>query len=237
MKLTLKSLFFVGLLIFWHPGVTLSGSEASGRQLQLVTDFSYSAGLGDTPETARALALYGAKHKAVVISAEQLADKGLLKDYEDRQMEVFCLVADGLQYSMIDQSFAEKSRTYMVKIKSSLSLADFIKAEIRDAAFEKEEMHFSWQEEMEPVVSPIIAPAQELSRAYRYIRKKHWRMAIIYQDHLEKKYPCWDALFLAKAMAYLGMNQTDRAITALSSSCYLGDQEACLKLNELDPSD
>lgn len=237
MKLTLISLFLVGLLVFWHPRVSLSGSEASGRQVQLVTDFSYSAGLGDTPETARALALYGAKHKAVVISAEHLADKGLLKDYEDRQMEVFCLVGDELQYSMIDRSLAEKSRTYTVKIKSSLSLEDFVKAEIRDAAFEKEEMHFSWQEEMEPAVSPIIAPAQELSRAYRYIRKKHWRRAIIYQDHLEKKYPYWGALFLAKAMAFLGMNATDRAITALSSSCSLGDQEACLKLNELDPSD
>jgi hypothetical protein len=98
-------------------------------------------------------------------------------------------------------------------------------------------MHFSLQEEMEPVVSSTIAPARELSRAYRYIRKHHWRMAIIYLDHLEKKYPHWGTLFLAKAMAYLGMHETDRAISALSSACYLGDQEACLKINELDPSD
>jgi hypothetical protein len=75
---------------------------------------------------------------------------------------------------------------------------------------------------------PTIAPARELSRAYRYIRKHHWRMAIIYLDHLEKKYPHWGTLFLAKAMAYLGMHETDRAISALSSACYLGDQEACL---------
>ena len=235
--MTVTSLSLVVLLGFWYPGVSLSGSETSGRQVQLVTDFSYAAGLGDTPEAARALSLYGAKYKAVTISAGQLADKGLLKDYEDRQMEVFCLVADELQYSMIDQSFADKSRTYTVKIKSSPSLTDFVQAEIRDAVFEKEEMHFSWREEMEPAVSPSIVPAQELSRAYRTIRKKHWRMAIIYLDHLEKKYPHWGALFLAKGMAYLGMNETDRAITALSSACYLGDQEACLKLNELDPSD
>jgi len=212
-------------------------ADSSVKETQAITSYSYHAGPGDSPTTARALSLYGAKYKSVLLSADQLAGRGLLKDYGDRQMEIFCLVVDKMQYSMLDDSFSEKDRIAVTKIKSGVSLNDFVRAEIQNAEYEKEEANFSLQEEMEPVVSPIIAPAQELSRAYRYIRRHHWRMAIIYLDHLEKRYPHWGALFLAKALAYLGMHESERAISALSSACYLGDQGACLKLNEMDPPD
>jgi hypothetical protein len=225
------------VLVNLHPGTSSAQENSSARERQTVTAFSYHAGPDDSRQTARALALYGAKYKAVLLSADRLAGRGLLKDYGNRRMEIFCLVADEMQSGIIHESFSEKNSIATVKIESSVSLNDFVRAEIRNTAFEKEEMHFSLQEEMEPVVSPTIAPARELSRAYRYIRKHHWRMAIIYLDHLEKKYPHWGTLFLAKAMAYLGMHETDRATSALSSACYLGDQEACLKINELDPSD
>jgi hypothetical protein len=239
MKLkTAAKLFFLAMvLVYSHPGASIGEADSSVQEMQTVTAFSYRAGPGDSQQTARALALYGATHKAVLLSADHLAGRGLLKDYGDRKKEIFCLVADELQYRIVDESFSEKNRITTIKIKSSASLKDFVRAEIRNAAFEKEEMNFSLQEEMEPVMSPTIAPAQELSRAYRYIRRHHWRMAIIYLDHLERKYPHWGTLFLAKAMAYLGMHETDRAASALTSACYLGNQEACLKLNELDPSD
>lgn len=239
MKLkTATMLFFMAmLLVDFHSELSDADADSSANEMQPVTSFSYHAGPRDPRQTARALALYGAKYKFVLLSADHLAGRGLLKDYGDRQMEIFCLVADELQYSMLDESFSEKDRIAVTKIKSSVSLNDFVRAEIRNAAFEKEEISFSLQEEMEPVVSPTIAPALELSRAYRYIRRHHWRMAIIYLDHLEKKYPHWGALFLTKAMAYLGMHETERAISALSSACYLGDQEACQKINGLDPSD
>ena len=239
MKLkTATMLFFMAMaLVAFHPEVSDADVNSSGDEMQAVTSFSYHAGPGDALQTARALALYGAKYQAVLLSADHLAGRGLLKAYGDRQLEIFCLVVDKLQYSMLDDSFSEKDRIAVAKIKSSVSLNDFVRAEIRNAEFEKEEADFTLQEEMEPVVSPAIAPAQELSRAYRYIRRHHWRMVIIYLDHLEKKYPHWGPLFLAKAVAYLGMHETERAISALSSACYLNDQEACLKLNELDPSD
>ena len=231
-------LFFLAMvLVNFHPAVSDADASSSAEEMQTVTAFSYHAGPGDSRQTAHALALYGAKYQSVLLAADQLAGRGLLKDYGDRQMEIFCLVVDKLQYSMLDDSFSEKDRIALTKIKSSVSLNDFVRAEIRNAEFEKEEANFTLQEEMEPVVPPAIAPAQELSRAYRYIRRHHWRMAIIYLDHLEKKYPHWGALFLAKALAYLGMHESERAISALSSACYLGDQGACLKLNEMDPPD
>jgi len=239
MKLkTATMLFFLAMVVVgFHPEVSAADADSSAEAMQTITAFSYHAGPGDSRQTARALALYGAKYQSVLSSADHLARRGLLKEYGDRQMEIFCLVVDKLQYSMLDDSFSEKDRIAVTKIQSSVSLNDFVRAEIRNAEFEKKEANFSLQEEMEPVVSPTIAPAQELSRAYRYIRRHHWRMAIIYLDHLEKKYPHWGALFLAKALAYLGMHESERAISALSSACYLGDQGACLKLNEMDPPD
>ncbi len=231
-------LFFLAMVLAnFHPTLSDADANSSVDEMQTVTAFSYHAGPGDSRQTASALALYGAKYQSVLLSADRLAGRGLLQNYGDRQMEIFCLVVDKLQYSMLDDSFSEKDRIAVAKIKSSVSLKDFVRAEIRNAEFEKEEANFTLQEEMEPVVSPTIAPAQELSRAYRYVRRHHWRMAIIYLDHLEKKYPHWGTLFTAKSIAYLGMHETERAISALSSACYLGDQEACLKLNELDPSD
>lgn len=241
LKMKLKTatiLFFLAMvLVYSHPEVSDAVASSSLEGMQTVTAFSYHAGPGDSRQIAHALALYGAKYQSVLLSADQLAGRGLLKDYGDRQMEIFCLVVDKMQYSMLDDSFSEKDRIAVTKIKSGVSLNDFVRAEIQNAEYEKEEANFSLQEEMEPVVSPIIAPAQELSRAYRYIRRHHWRMAIIYLDHLEKKYPHWGALFLAKALAYLGMHESERAISALSSACYLGDQGACLKLNEMDSPD
>jgi hypothetical protein len=237
LKTTAKLFFLAIMLVYSHPGVSIAEADSSVQEMQTVTAFSYQAGPGDSRQIARALALYGAKQKAVSLSADGLAGRGLLKDYGDRKMEIFCLAADELQYRIVDERFSEKNSIASIQIKSSASLNDFVRAEIRNAAFEKEEKNFSLQEEMEPAVTPTIAPAKELSRAYRYIRRHHWRMAIIYLDHLERKYPHWGTLFLAKAMAYLGMHETDRAISALTSACYLGDQEACLKLNELDPSD
>jgi hypothetical protein len=62
-------------------------------------------------------------------------------------------------------------------------------------------------------------------------------MAIIYMDHLETKYPHWGGLQLAKAKAYLGMHETEKALSTLKSACYLGKQEACLMINLLDPPD
>lgn len=212
-------------------------ADSTPHEMELVTVFLYHGAPDVSREIALAIALYGAKYKAVLLAADQLAEKGLLTDDDGKKMAVFCLVVDELPFILMDESFDETSRTCQVQIKSSISLADFVKAEIKNEALENDELHFSLKEEMEQIVPPRIAPALELSRAYRYIGKRQWRIAIIYLDHLEKKYPQWGALFYSKAMAYLGMHETEKAISALTSACYLGNQDACLKINALDPSD
>jgi hypothetical protein len=231
-------LLLAGCLVVLMPGLplgpALAGEGTGDRPMAIVTDCSYTAGLNETSETALALALYCATQKAVDLSADRLADAGLLMVDADRRMEIFCLVADAIQPELLEKSVDEKTLTYTVRIKSSLSLTDFVKAEIRNDTLEKEETNFSLKEELEPVVDPAIAPALELSRAYRYIRNRHWRMAIIYMDHLEKKYPRWGALYMAKAAAYLGLHEQQRAILALTSACDLGVKDACLKMHALD---
>ena len=234
---TVKILLLVIVLLHSHPQVSWSETDNDRQGMQTVTAFSYRAGPGDTRETARALALFGAQHKAVLRSAETLARGGLPIDYGDKQREIFCLAADELQFHVVDESFSEKNGTYTITINAAVALGDFVKAEIRNAALEKEEMRFSFQEEMEPVVPQAIDPAKDLSRAYRYIRKHHWRMAIIYLDHLETKYPYWGTLFHAKAMGFKGMHETERAIESLSLACDLGNQDACIELEAINQSD
>ncbi len=237
LQTTVRILLLVMVLLHSHPAVALSETDSDLQGMQTVTTFSYRAGPGDTREKTRALALFGAQHKAVLRSAETLASGGLPIDYGDKQREIFCLAADELQFHVVDESFSEKNDSYTITINATVSLGDFVKAEIRNAALEKEEMQFSFQEEMEPVVPQAIDPAKDLSRAYRYIRKHHWRMAIIYLDHLEKKYPHWGTLFHAKAMGFKGMHETERAIESLSLACDLGNQDACIELEAVDPSD
>jgi hypothetical protein len=237
LQTTVKILLLVMVLLHSHPQMSWSETDNDLQGMQTVTAFSYRAGPGDTRETARALALFGAQHKAVLRSAETLAREGLPIDYGDKQREILCLAVDELQFQVVDESFSEKSGTYSITINAAVSLGDFVKAELRNAALEKEEMQFSFQEEMEPVVPQAIDPAKDLSRAYRYIRKHHWRMAIIYLDHLEKKYPHWGTLVHAKAMGFKGMHETERAIESLSLACDLGNQDACIELEAVDQSD
>jgi hypothetical protein len=234
LKATVTIFLLVMVLLHSHPAASQSETDKDLQEMQTVTAFAYRAGAGDTREIIRALALFGARHKAVLRSAEILAGGGLLIDYGDKQREIFCLLTDELQFRVMDESFSEKNHTYAITIEATVSLSDFVKAEIRNAALEKEEMRFSFQEEMEPVVPQAIDPAKDLSRAYRYVRKHHWRMAIIYLDHLEKKYPHWGALFHAKAIGFKGMHETESAIEALALACGLGFQEACGGIDALD---
>ena len=230
------STYLTLLLLVFYGGAAWSIVDITDERVETVTAFVYAAGVDETPETAKALALFGAKFKAVAQRIGPLFGEGHSKADENRKMAICCLVVDGLQWHLLNQSFDPVSRTYNVKIRSVLSVADFVKAEIRNELLDEEEVHFSLKEEMEPMVSPAVTPALDLSRAYRYISHGHWRMAIIYMDRLETKYPYWGELKLAKAIAYLEMNEQNRAISALASACHLGVQEACLKINALDPS-
>jgi len=210
----------------------LCGADDQKREdtIKVITDFTYKMGNKDSKEKSKALGLFGAKLKAVNLAAKYLTHKGVLAHYEKKQSEIFYLTANEINASIIDENFYQDTNSYYVKIKSEVTSIDFIKAQIKDFELDKNESSFSYIEEMEQPVLKIINPGEELSRAYRYIRKEQWRISIIYLDHLEKKYPHWGEVFLAKAIAFFGMDDIDKMFNALNTACSLNNQEACNEL-------
>jgi hypothetical protein len=230
MSLSLKQIGLILLLFIVSTWPCAADEQKKDDTIKVITEYTYRTGDKDSKEKSRALALFGAKLKAVNLAAKYLTHKGVLEHYEKKQGEIFCLTTNQIQVSIIDEKFYRDTNSYYVKIKSELTIIDFIKAQIRDVELEKNESNFSYREEMEQPVSKIIDPGAELSRAYRYIRKEQWRISIIYLDHLEKKYPHWGDIFLAKAIAFYAMHQIDKMVDALKTSCSLNNQEACDEL-------
>ncbi len=227
-------LIILGLALLC-PCTAFSEIGPNSVQVESTTSFSYQAGPTDSLQVARALALYGAKYKSAVTLLGRLAEKGFIQQPGSKQAEIICLMAEELSFSLIEESFDKDKRIFSITIKGKLSLADFVRIEIMNAASEEREAHLTLKEEMEPKLSPEMVPGRELSKAYRYIRNHHWRMAVIYLDHLEKKYPHWGPLFYAKAVAFQGMHETEQALAALSAACRKGTKDACLRLHKLKP--
>jgi hypothetical protein len=225
--LNLKKFSLVVLLVIMSTRPCVAGDQKEDDTIKVITEYSYRLEGKDKKEKARALALFGAKLKAVNLAAKYLIHKGLLEHYEKKQSEIFCLTTNEITVSMMDEKFDRETNSYAVKINSEITSLDFIKAQIKDLEFEKKESNFSYSQEMEQPVSKSIDPGKELSRAYRYIRQEQWRIAIIYLDHLEKKYPYWGDIFLAKAIAFYGMDDTVKMAEALKAACSLDNQEAC----------
>jgi len=231
-----KSLILLTVVFFFPVLCPAEEGKKNSDFLEIITDFTYRIGLGDSKEKYKALGLYGAKIKAVGLAAKYLTHKGLLENYGQKQKEIFCLTTNELKTTTIAEKYSEENNSYYLKIKTIANSADFIRAEIRNLKLDAEEQNFSWKEEMEQHAYAEIDPALELSRAYRYIRGRYWRIAIIYLDHLEKKYPNWGELFLAKAIGFYGMHDINRMMDALQTACSIGNQEACDDLKSLTES-
>jgi hypothetical protein len=219
------------LLAVLSAANAVAAAPRQDDNIVVVTDFTYHRrGDADTVPKAEALALFGAKFNAVQLAAKYLTHKGLLEHYQKRQNEIFCLAAEALPVEVLEKKVDDRHDSYYVKIRSNISNVDFIRAHIEDLESEKQEAGFSFSREMKQPVMPGIEPGRELSRAYRYIRQQEWRVAIIYLDHLEKKYPAWGELYLAKAVAFYGMNDGEEMVEALQKACRLDNQEACREL-------
>jgi len=229
MTARLKRLLMI-LLIGLATANGMAADAPKGDSIALVTDFTYHLGGADSVPKAKALAQFGARFKAVQLAAKYLTHKGLLEHYEKKQNEIFCLAADAIDVTVLEERIDDKHNTYYVKIRTSISNVDFIRAHIKDLESEKQEADFSYSREMSQPVMPGLEPGRELSRAYRYIRQQEWRVAIIYLDHLEKKYPSWGELYLTKAIAFYGMNDREEMADALKMACRLDNQEACREL-------
>jgi hypothetical protein len=157
---SLRSIATCGLIwsILLHGAAVWATVAAQNRRVETVTTYSYTAGADEAPETANALAFFGAKYKAVTQTADQFVAAGLLNADANREIAIFCLVADAMPSRVIERSLDTDSRTYTVKIQSTLYPADFVKAEIRNEALDKAEKHFSLKEDLFVLHGPRGVP-------------------------------------------------------------------------------
>ncbi|WDP86793.1 MAG: hypothetical protein HUN05_18070 [Desulfobacter sp.] len=217
------------LIFLLSPVLGHTGNAQMNNAFEIVSDCTYVIAPSDAENLYESLCLFGAKYTAVALSAKYLSHTGVLKNYGNKTREIFCIIAEDLTPYIIKKQLIN-SEKYYVKVRTKINLADFTRAEIKNIEFEKQENQFSWQQEMEQYLFKTIEPGNEISRAYRYLRKKESRIAIIYLDHLEKKYPNWLEIYLAKAIGFYSLNKTNQMLKALDISCTLGNKEACKDL-------
>ena len=233
MRRNIMTTCFLSAIFFLVPRYSLAQNDKNDDALEAVTEYTYKMAPGESRQKYEALTMFGAKYKAVVLAAKYLSHKDLLENYGKKQKEIFCLTADELKPTVIEKKLLENGSAFFIKIKTKVGSTDFIRAQIKDLQLEKRERKFSLQEKMEQHVSKSIDPALELSRAYRYIRKMEWRIAVIYIEHLEKKYPNWAEIYLAKAIAFYAIHEIKNMMDALRTSCSLGNREACEDIEAL----
>ena len=117
--------------------------------------------------------------------------------------------------------------TYMVSLKVVVLPSDFIEAEIESLKLEKEEAAEPYSREMEQPISKKLNPGHDIAKAGRLIRKRALRVAIIYIDHLQKKYPNWPEVYEIKALACYLHDEFAQMKDALQKACELGSLSAC----------
>jgi hypothetical protein len=226
MKYSATIIYLLSYLLFLFPPLCMADNEKIDNTFEIVSDYTYFIAPDDSREEYESLCLFGAKYKAVALSAKYLNHIGVLKNYGKKKKEIFCLVVDDLKFTIIKKKLIAAGK-YYTKIKTKIEVTDFTKAEIKNIELEKQESKFSWQEEMEQYVYKTIEPGKEISRAYRYLRKKDRRIAIIYLNHLQKKYPNWQEIYFARAIGFYAINKIEAMMNALKTSCALGNREAC----------
>lgn len=226
MRVLKQIICFLVLSMLMLPSLSSADDREHENRFEVISSFAYPIAPEDSRNVYESLSLFGAKYKAVLQSAKYLNHAGVLKDYGSRSREIFFLAAAGLEVQILKSGMMNPGR-FNTRIKAVVRLEDFTRAEIRNIELEKREEKFSWQEEMEQYIDQTIEPGREISRAYRYFRKKDWRIGIIFLDHLQKKYPGWDEIYAAKAIGFYALNKTEAMALALKKACELGSREAC----------
>ena len=223
----------VALLVFFSINGVASAAEDDVFEIE--AEGSYRMKAGFSIDLAKKMALFTAKRKAVDLAGRYLSRKSLIEVYELNRDEIYSLAAREIEAEILEEKreTVGKTSTYRVRIRARVQASDFVKAEREDTKQEKKEAKESFREEMEQPVSAEIDPGRDISMAYRLLRKKKWRIAMIYMNHLEKKYPNWAEIHMAKALVYYILNEPVFMKKALNEACGLGHQTACDDLTNI----
>ena len=94
MSFSFKKISLLLLLVLISDIPCSASDKKKDDIIKVTTEFTYRLGDEDSKEKSRALALFGAKLKAVNLAAKYLTHKGLLEHYENKQNEIFCLTTN-----------------------------------------------------------------------------------------------------------------------------------------------
>ena len=229
----MRDLILAALLVLF----SINGGASATKDdiFEIEAQGSYRMEAGASLDLAKKMALFTAKRQAVDLAGRYLSRKSLIKVYELNRDEIYSLAARAVQVEILEEKreTVGKISTYRVRIRARVQASDFVKAEMEDTKQEKKEAKESYQEEMEQHISAEIDPGRDIAKAYRLLREKKWRIALIYLNHLEKKYPNWDSIYVAKALNHYILHEPVLMKKALNKACRLGNQTACDDLKNI----
>jgi len=219
-------------LFFSISGVA---SAAEDDVFEIESEGRYQMAAGVSIELAKKMALFSAKRQAVDLAGRYLSRQSLIVAYEQNRDEIYSLATREIETKILEEKrqTVGKILTYYVRIRARVQPSDFVKAEMEDAKQQEEETEESYREEMEQPVSAQIDPGRDIAKAYRLLREKQWRIAMIYMNHLGKKYPNWAAIQMAKALVYYISHEPVLMEKALNEACRQGNQIACDDLKKI----
>ena len=227
--------FIMAVLLILFSINSVASTVEQNDIFETETEGSYRLEAEATSDLAKRVALFNAKRKAMDLAGRYLSRKGLIKSYELNKDEIYSLAASEIQAEILGEEYETvgNTLTYRLRIRCKIQASDFVKAEIEDTKQEKKEAEESYQEEMEQPLSAEIDPGRDIAKAYRLLREKKWRITIIYLNHLEKKYPNWDSIYMAKAITHHILHEPVFMKNALNEACRLGNTTACDDLKNL----
>jgi hypothetical protein len=227
-----RNLIMTALLILFSM---VSLAEAENDVFDVETEGYYRIEAGTSVDLAKKVALFTAKKKAIESAGKYLSRNSLIEIYELDKDEIYSLAAREIPVKILAEirETAGADPVYRLRIRARIKASDFIKAEMEDTTLTKKEAKASYQEKMEQPISAKIDPGKDIAKAYRLLRERKWRIAMIYLNHLEKKYPAWDSVYMAKALTHYILHEPIFMKKALNEACRLGNQMACDDLKNL----
>jgi len=228
----LKSFILVLFLVFSHVSFAQTLEDES---VEVESEASYLMQGDDSRALAKAIAQFEAKKRAVDVGAKYLSARGLIEVFDQRKKEIYALVTKEIQFEVLQEKWMPEGETFecSIRIIGRVKASDFIRGEAQDKALGNEELKESFKEEMEPTIAGEIDPAKDIARAYRLIREKQWRMAILYLDRLEMKYQNWGEIYMTKAIGYYALKEPRQMKRSIEKACSLRNEEACNDLKIL----
>ncbi|MGB5747060.1 MAG: hypothetical protein WBM69_08780 [Desulfobacterales bacterium] len=222
----LKIILSALVLVFSING---HASAAPDDAFEIESAGRYQMADGVSIELAKKIALFSARRQAVDLAGRYLSRQSLIVAYELNRDEIYSLAAREIETKILEEKrqTVGKILTFTVRIRARVQPSDFVKAEMEDARQKKSEAKELFSEEMEQPVSDEIDPGKDISKVYRLLREKKWRIAMIYMNHLEKKYPNWAEIQMAKALVYYIFHEPVFMEKALNDACRLGNNTAC----------